>query len=276
VPWIPRSSNPAPGTFVVQIERDPVKADMPLWTFPIDLALCADPVVALRQLAGALEPLASSAAPRWQERRRTLGPEIAASTESARRAAVPGRAPATDIRSIVRAFSDAIDPSCLVVEEAVSNLGPVAELLDRPEPMTLFSAGGPGLGWAPGASVGIKLPRPDRDVVAIVGDGAFMFGVPTATLCLAAEARAPVVIVVLNNGGYRASRLPVLGLFPDGVSAARGEVLGTTFSRPPDLAAVAEACGAYGIRTQGADGLTRSAGRSPPPGTVGRRHRRAY
>jgi DNA mismatch repair protein MutS len=41
---------------VVQIDSDPVKADMPLWSFPVDLALCADPVVGLRQLAGAIRP----------------------------------------------------------------------------------------------------------------------------------------------------------------------------------------------------------------------------
>jgi acetolactate synthase-1/2/3 large subunit len=161
----------------------------------------------------------------------------------------------TDIRAVVLALSESLEPGCLVVEEAVSNVGPISELLDRPEPGTLYSAGGPGLGWSPGAAVGIKLARPDRTVVAVVGDGAFLFGVPTAALCLAAEAHAPVVMVVLNNDGYRASRLPVLALFPDGVSAERGEVVGTRFQRPPDLVGLAEACGAWGARTEGADGL---------------------
>jgi acetolactate synthase-1/2/3 large subunit len=256
VPWIPRDTSPAPDCFVVQIDRDPIKADMPLWSFPIDLALCADPAVAVGQLASALAPHAGRAAgDRWQRRRRSLEFAIAASTRSARDAAAGSERPPTDIRAVALALNEALDPGCLVVEEAVSNLAPIAELLDRPEARTLYSAGGPGLGWAPGASVGIKLARPDRDVVAIVGDGAFMFGVPTATLCLAAEAGAPVVIVVLNNGGYRASRLPVLNLFPDGVSASRGEVVGTSFARAPDFVRVAEACGAYGARTDGADGL---------------------
>ena len=255
VPWIPSTVTPAPDSFVVQIDRDPIKADMPLWSFPVDLAICADPVIALRQLGAALASHAASAGTRWQERRRTLEPAIAASSRSVQDAASAEQLPATDVRAVLLAVSETLEPECLVVEEAVSNLGPVAELLARPEPLTLYSAGGPGLGWAPGASVGIKLARPDRDVVAVVGDGAFMFGVPTATLCLAAEARAPIVIVVLNNAGYRASRLPVLNLFPDGVSAARGEVVGTTFAQVPDFVQIAEACGAYGARTEGAQGL---------------------
>jgi acetolactate synthase-1/2/3 large subunit len=73
-----------------------------------------------------------------------------------------------------------------------------------------------------------------------------MFAVPTAALCLAAEADAPILAVVLNNDGYRASRLPVFELFPDGVSASRGDAVGTRFRHPPDLAAVARACHAHG------------------------------
>jgi acetolactate synthase-1/2/3 large subunit len=253
VPWIPRDTTLAAGCFVAQIDRDPVKADMPLWSFPIDLSLCADPAVALGQLAGALERHRERAADRWEERRRSLAPAIASANQSPRSAAA--QAPQTDVRAAVLALSDALEPGDLVVEEAISNAGPVAELLERPEPGTLYSAGGPGLGWSPGAAVGIKLARPDRRVVAVVGDGAFLFSVPTATLALAAEAKAPVVLVVLNNGGYRASRLPVLELFPDGVSARRGEVIGAPVSRPVDFVALAQACGAHGERTSGAAGL---------------------
>jgi acetolactate synthase-1/2/3 large subunit len=256
VPWIPATATPAPDCFVAQIDRDPVKADMPLWSFPVDLALTADPGVALRQLVASVARHAESGSAGWQRRRARLGSAIAASTRSVRaEAGATGAAP-TDIRAVLLAINEALDPGCLVVEEVVSNVGAFGELIDRPEPGTLYSAGGPGLGWAPGAAVGIKLARPDRSVVAIVGDGVFYFAVPTATLCLAAEAEAPVVIVVLNNRGYRASRLPVLALFPDGVSAQDGEVAGTAFAQPPDVVAIAEACGAWGTRTDGADGLS--------------------
>ncbi|HJS94859.1 MAG TPA: thiamine pyrophosphate-dependent enzyme, partial [Solirubrobacteraceae bacterium] len=262
VPWVPKTTAPNPGCYVAQIDRDPIRADMPLWTFPVDLALTAEPAVALRQLTDAVERHAQSSTTRWEKRRRILEPAIADSTQSVRDSVAKQGLPATDIRAVVLALSQALDPGCLVVEEAVSNLGPIAELLDRPEPHTMFSAGGPGLGWAPGAAVGIKLARPDRQVVAVVGDGAFMFGVPTAALSLAAEARAPVVIVVLNNGGYRASRLPVLQLFPDGVSATRGNVVGASFTRAPDFVKIAEGCGAYGTRTDGADGLPEALARA--------------
>jgi acetolactate synthase-1/2/3 large subunit len=151
---------------------------------------------------------------------------------------------------VVLALNARLAGEDIAIEEAVSNTEVVTEFLTRTEPGTLTSPGGPGLGWALGASVGVKLARPSSRVVAIVGDGAFMFGVPTAALCLAAEARAPFVAVVLNNGGYRASRLPVHDLFPAGTSVARGDVVGTRFACPPDFAAVAAACGAHGERVE--------------------------
>lgn len=254
VPWIPRDVAPPSEALVVQVDRDPVKADMPLWSFPIEVSLCAEPVTALRQLGEALAPHRVAWAESWERRRGEIVGAIAEATRAVHEAA-EALDLSTDIRAVVRTLSHALDPGCLVVEEAVSNLAPVSELLDRGEAQTLHTPGGPGLGWSPGASVGIKLARPDRPVVAIVGDGAFLFGVPTAALIMAAEARAPVTIVVLNNGGYRASRLPVLALFPDGVSARQGDVIGTRFDHGPDIAALARACGAHGVRTDGADGL---------------------
>jgi acetolactate synthase-1/2/3 large subunit len=52
----------------------------------------------------------------------------------------------------------------------------------------------------------------------------------------------------MNNDGYRASRLPVYDLFPEGASAASGDAVGTSFTTAPDFAALAAACHAHGER----------------------------
>jgi acetolactate synthase-1/2/3 large subunit len=101
----------------------------------------------------------------------------------------------------------------------------------------------------------VKLARPDRRVIAITGDGSFLFGVPTSALMMAAEWGTPFLAVILNNGGYRASRLPVYGLFPDGVSAQRQTAVGTRFTRAPDYPALAAACHAHGERVEKAEDL---------------------
>jgi acetolactate synthase I/II/III large subunit len=247
VPWIPRDVTPSPAATIACVDADPVRADMPLWTFPVDVAMTADGAVAAAQLAAALEPFRASIGSLVQARRSWLASVAGRAPQPA--AQLPGDGPA-HVRDVMEALNAHLHPEDIVLEEAVSNTEIVTELLARSEPGTLCSPGGPGLGWALGASVGVKLARPSRRVVAVTGDGAFMFGVPTAALCLAAEARAPFIAVVLNNNGYRASRRPVLALFPDGVSAARGSVTGTRFACPPDFAGLATACGAYGERVE--------------------------
>jgi acetolactate synthase-1/2/3 large subunit len=245
VPWIPKETTLAPGVFVVNIDPDPIKVDMPLWSFPVDLAVTADGSVALTQIAGEIESLAPHSLSHVEDRRHQLAKQFN-STFGLRSGeeSTDGRS-VLEVKEVICALNDILEPSDLVVLEAVSNGSLVGELLERTEPDTLFTAGGPGLGWALGAAVGIKLARPEQRVIAVVGDGAFMFGVPTAALCLAAEAAAPFVTVILDNGGYRASKLPVYQLFPTGVSAAKGYVIGAQFVHPPNFVKVAQSCGAY-------------------------------
>ena len=61
------------------------------------------------------------------------------------------------------------------------------------------------LGWAIGAALGVKIARPDRQVVALVGDGATLFGQLEA-LWTASRYDIPVTIVIFNNRSYDAER----------------------------------------------------------------------
>jgi acetolactate synthase I/II/III large subunit len=122
--------------------------------------------------------------------------------------------------------------------------------LKRTTPGSLLSAVAPGLGWALGAAVGARLAAPDKTVVAMVGDGSFVFGSPVAALWAAQQAQAPFLTIVFNNGGYNASKMPVLGLFPDGASHRANAFPGVRFPTPPDYAALARSCHAYGERVE--------------------------
>ncbi|GAB3967772.1 thiamine pyrophosphate-binding protein [Actinoallomurus acanthiterrae] len=234
VPWIPKFVRPAPDATIVQIAADPLREDMPLWSFPADLAVAAEGATVLDQVAEALRDVDPAA--KW------TGADLDAGA-TAGTATTDGPIQAPEVFAALNAVLQADD---IVVEESVTNATALRENLVRSMPGTLAGTGSPGLGWGLAGAVGVKLASPERRVVAVVGDGSFMFGVPTAALCLAAEADSPVLTVVLNNDGYRASRLPVFELFPEGRSAARGDAVGTRFQSPPDLAAVARACHAHG------------------------------
>ena len=138
----------------------------------------------------------------------------------------------------------------------VTSSDAVRRFLRRQTPGSVLSAGAPGLGWALGAGVGVRLAAPDQTVVALVGDGSFVFGSPVAALWAAQQAAAPFLTLILNNGGYNASKMPVLGLFPDGASKQANAFPGVRFNTPPDYAAVARSCHAYGERVEDPAELT--------------------
>jgi acetolactate synthase-1/2/3 large subunit len=148
------------------------------------------------------------------------------------------------------ALNSLLAPEDIVVEEATTNSEVLRESLDRTRPGTYFRSGGSGLGWGLPGAFGVKLARSRSRVVAIVGDGAFLFGSPVAALWAMHSHRAPVLTIVLQNGGYAASRAPVFRLFPDGASAKSNSVVGTLIDTPPRLAAIAQACHAYGATVQ--------------------------
>jgi acetolactate synthase-1/2/3 large subunit len=269
VPWVPMQFEPADGARVLQIDLEPTKVSMPLWSFPVDLSFQADGETALSQLLGAVER-ADERAPELAEaceRRRACrreGPWFAERTTpkeqptAARVENSVGLVP----EEVMAALNEVLRPEDLVVEEAVTNRAAVRDHLVRTHPGTLYGAGAPGLGWALGGALGVKLAAPQRRVVSICGDGSFLFAIPTTALTMAAELESPFLVVVLNNGGYRASRLPVYDLFPEGHSVAAGTAVGSRFALPPDFAALARACHAHGERVETAEDLAGAFGRA--------------
>jgi thiamine pyrophosphate-dependent acetolactate synthase large subunit-like protein len=68
-----------------------------------------------------------------------------------------------------------------------------------------FSTSGAALGWGLPASFGVKLARPDLPVVAVLGDGGFLFSGPMP-LWSFARYKVPVAIIVMNNRSYNNER----------------------------------------------------------------------
>ncbi len=136
----------------------------------------------------------------------------------------------------------------IIVNQTISPSSIVANLVRRSRPGSLLSCAGGCIGWAPGAGLGAKLASPDKTVISLMGDGAFVYGCPEATLWTAKTYNAPFLGIIFNNRGYGA----IKGLF-----RRRYEVenMGADISSPPDYAAVAAACGAFGMTVREPDGV---------------------
>jgi acetolactate synthase-1/2/3 large subunit len=92
------------------------------------------------------------------------------------------------------------------------------------------------MGYGIPAAIAAKVVHPERTVVCVSGDGDFLMS--GHELAAAVQEKAPIVVLVVNNGMYGTIRMHQERLFP-------GRVVGTDLVNP-DFAAWARAFGAYG------------------------------
>jgi len=101
----------------------------------------------------------------------------------------------------LRAIRAALPADGVVVEDVtqVGFMGRLAFEVDAPR--RYISPGyQDNLGWAYGTALGVQAARPDAAVVAICGDGGFMY--QAQELATAMHHRLPVVAVVFDDGGF--------------------------------------------------------------------------
>jgi benzoylformate decarboxylase len=90
----------------------------------------------------------------------------------------------------------------IIVEEAPSSRGAMQRHLPMSERDSFFTCASGGLGHGLPAAVGVALARPDRKVIALLGDGSAMYSIQG--LWNAAQLGLGVAFVVVNNRSYRA------------------------------------------------------------------------
>jgi acetolactate synthase-1/2/3 large subunit len=120
------------------------------------------------------------------------------------------------------------------------------EALGTRPPCTFFDlplAG--GLGWAIPAAVGYAHARPQRQAVAVVGDGAYMFANPVASHHAASLHGVPLLTVVCTNSRWAAVDRAVAAVYP--VPAAAIEEFRLSSLDPvPAFEQIVESCGGHG------------------------------
>ncbi|HZV21334.1 MAG TPA: thiamine pyrophosphate-dependent enzyme, partial [Hyphomicrobiales bacterium] len=115
-------------------------------------------------------------------------------------------------------------------------------------PGSIFTSGGGSLGWNGGAAIGAKLASPQSTVMALTGDGSYMFSIPSTVHWIARHYRTPFLQVVYNNRGWKSPKLSALAIHPGGY-ASRANEIGVSFDPPPDYAGIAAASGGAFART---------------------------
>jgi acetolactate synthase-1/2/3 large subunit len=239
VPWIPTSSAPGPDAAVYHIDVDPLKTQMPLWYISARGRFAADACTVLEQLNDAVDRLALDT--ERIERRRARWAEL----HALRKARLADKERSTGRLTgeyLTAALRRRLTPDTLVVNEGISHYHVIFDHLALAEPGAMFTSGGGSLGWHGGAAIGAKLAHPGKTVIALAGDGSYMFSAPSSVHWMARRYHTPFLTVIYNNGGWKSPRLSTLAVHPDGC-ASRADNLDMSFHPQADYAAIAAAAG---------------------------------
>lgn len=236
----PRLGSPfRDGARIVHIDADAYEIAK---NFPVDLGIAADPKRSLAALATALRDTGHAARP--------VRPRPVAATD-----------PETLADCFLRELAARAPDRLAVFDEALTASGAVTRHLPPRVPGTYFRTRGGSLGVGVPGALGMKLARPDLEVVGFTGDGASMYTLQA--LWTAARYDIDATFVVCNNGRYQ--------LLDDNLGRYRRE----QGARPPGLPApqafdltrpdihfpeLAEALGVPGIRVEKPDDVRGAVG----------------
>jgi benzoylformate decarboxylase len=172
--------------------------------FPVEIGLWGDPKSGLAELdellrEGQAGDHAARAAKRreaWAELRRQEQRRLEAEIESQRQ-----ERPMSPL-AFMGALAGALPANAAVIEEAITTHQNVLERLGvLKDPRSFFAHRGWALGWGMGCALGVKLAWPDRPVLALIGDGAALYGIQA--LWSAAHHDIPVTFAIANNAEYK-------------------------------------------------------------------------
>jgi acetolactate synthase-1/2/3 large subunit len=230
----------------VHLGHDPLFTRYPMRGFQADIAVTGDVAVALRSIRSCLDSHSPSLEPR---RGRLRALRSAFEREAGPVPCPSGAATAAWVATCLAKQRRAGD--AYVVETAFPSA-----LLAVASPCSYFAApAAGGLGWALGAALGHKLAAPERRVIAVVGDGAYMFGNPTPAHFVAAACNLPTLTIILNNRMWGAVRRATLSVYADSATAKTRDAVFTYLEPSPDYEHVVSASGGFGQKVERAEDL---------------------
>jgi acetolactate synthase-1/2/3 large subunit len=258
VPWVHRQMQPKDGTFIAHAAVDPLFVKYPLRSFPADVSITTSVRALLPQLAAELEALGADRGAQSAARKQRIAREAARWDEHVQSTIAADAAQGGAITKLFLSHClDQARPDDAIV---VNEYSLVREALSFDVPGTYFSLpSSGGLGWGVAAALGAKQAAPERTVISVVGDGAYIFNNPAACHQAAAMHALPVLIVVYNNEAWDAVQLAATGMYPN-QNAARvrreqGAAPLASLKPLPDFERYAEASGAYGERVTAREDL---------------------
>ena len=241
--WEPEYTFDFRRTKLIHIDIDPAEIGR---NYPVEIGAVAD----LKQALTVLNRVARKLFPDGIKR-----PELASEIAATRATFIAGNRAFVESNDypmrperILADVRDVLPRDALITTDVGWNKNGVGQQFPIYEPGTIFTPGGYAtMGFGGPAAMGAKIAKPDRVVIALVGDGGF--GQNPALLATAFEEDIAVVWIIMNNYAFGT----IAGL----EKAHFGTTFGTVFEKDgkpwsPDYAAIARAYGIDGVKINSA------------------------
>ena len=209
---MPSRHGVAPTVKIIQVRQDPVSLGR---VYPTEVPMVANLKLATADLLAAIRSLATaSRLQQLRDSRYSKIKDFTAQEDEFQRAlgATAAARPEVSLERTAMDLEAVLDKQSIFVGE-LNSARPIEKtrlIHFGGNDKQYFSNTGRALGWSLSASVGIKLAQPDRPVVAMMGDGAFLFGGPQGLWSMA-RYRAPITSIVWNNHSYDFERTDMYG-----------------------------------------------------------------
>ncbi len=249
-PWIPSLVDIASDATVIAMGNDPLFSNIPVRSLPADLSLKGSPRLAIGSLVAALDSMPIDATVvedrgmQWQAARQVAVDDLDRRAQDGR-----GNKP-LDKAWVSHCLEEARHENMIVVNE----LGLDAAHFRQTLPGSYFGSPSPGaLGWGLGAALGAKLAAPEKTVVACLGDGSYMFGVPEAGHWIARNSNLPILTIVWDNAKWAAVSTTTRALYPDGWAAKKDQFPFSDLGPSLDFELICRAAGGFAERVEDAE-----------------------
>jgi len=231
-----------PSTKLIHLDNSPWELEK---IYATEVGILCDPKTGLAELSQALDQDMSESAKdgasirtgAWGESKRI------AQEAQQKRAQEKWENRPMPVERMMHELAQAVPENTIVANEAITSSAALMGAFKIDEPGSMYAIRGGALGWGMPGALGVKLAKPDRPVLAVVGDGASLYTVQA--LGTAARYNIPVVYAICNNRAYRILKqnmdIYLRSMLQDG--ERESAYMGMDFANPLNLAGMAQAMG---------------------------------
>lgn len=230
-PWYPPSQRQTDGR-IVAIHDHPLKSWLIYQNTQADEYVEGDIAATLAALSDAIAAigfdsnLVRDRQARWTKVHEALVEALFAEQDLAK------NADTLSVPAICALMNAMMPDDAIYVDETITHAVQLRRHLSLNRARSFFRHNGGGLGQGLGISLGIKLAAPLQPIVLFAGDGSFLYNPIVQALGASKNYGLPILVVVLNNGGYASMGDGHRLYYPDGAAAHSGFEFGVKIDTP--------------------------------------------